>query len=133
MTSAPTDTAIEPTPHPENEAERGKSLADLVREHPTAFIAGGVVLGVVIGALFPRKAGSAVTKRALALAATAGELGLAASRHVREGAEKAAHEAKDLLESDAVREKAEQFASAARGAGAKVSDRAAALTSRLKH
>lgn len=116
-------------------AEPTKRFSDFVREHPGAFIAGGVALGVVLGALFPRKAGSNVAKRALALAATAGELGLAASRQAREGAGKAAHEAKDLIDRDAeiVREKAGQLTAIARDVSQKAVDRAGTLASRLKH
>lgn len=115
--------------------EEKKKFSDYVREHPGAFIAGGVVLGVVLGALFPKRAGGAVAKRALALAAAAGEIGLAAGRHAREGAEKAAHDAKDLIDRDSsiVREKAGQLAAAARETGHRVADRASGLASRLKH
>ena len=131
MTTAP---KTEPTLLANSDEEK-KKFSDYVREHPGAFIAGGVVLGVVLGALFPKRAGSAVAKRALALAATAGELGLAAGRHAREGAERAAHEAKDLIDRDAsiVREKAGQLATAARETGHRVADRASGLASRLKH
>lgn len=131
MTTAP---KTEPTLLANSDEEK-KKFSDYVREHPGAFIAGGVVLGVVLGALFPKRAGSAVAKRALALAATAGELGLAAGRHAREGAERAAHEAKDLIDRDAsiVREKAGQLAIAARETGHRVADRASGLASRLKH
>lgn len=144
MTTAPeTDTTIVPTPNPGNEGAERKSFSTYVREHPGAFIAGGVALGVVLGALFPKRAGTSVAKRALALAATAGELGIVASRHAREGAEKAAHEAKELAgkaaqeagkvidrDSVIVREKAGQFATVAREAGQKVAER---IASRLKH
>ena len=133
MTKAP---KTEPTVLADANADEGKkSFTDYVREHPGAFIAGGVVLGVVLGALFPRRAGSAVAKRALALAATAGELSLVAARHAREGAEKATHEAKDLIGRDSaiVRDKAGQLATAARQTGQRVADRASGLASRMKH
>lgn len=133
MTTAPkTEPTLLADTNPDDEK---KSFTDYVRAHPGAFIAGGVVLGVVLGALFPKRAGSAVAKRALALAATAGELGLMAGRHAREGAEKAAHEAKDLIDRDSVivREKAGQLAAAARKTGHRVADRASGLATRLKH
>jgi len=132
MTTAP---KTEPTLLADTGSDERKSFSDYVREHPGAFVAGGVVLGVVLGALFPKRAGGAVAKRALALAATAGELGLAAGRHAREGAEKAAHEARDLIDRDAdiVREKAGRLAAAARETGQRVADRASGLASRLKH
>lgn len=112
-----------------------KSFSTYVREHPAAFIAGGVVLGLVVGALFPKRAGTAVAKRALALGAAAGEIALTASRHAREGAERAAHEGKALIDRDSVvvREKAGQLASVAREVGQKAVDRASELASRLKH
>lgn len=115
--------------------DSSKSFSTYLREHPGAFIAGGIVLGVVVGALFPKRAGSAVAKRALSLAAAAGEIGLVASRHAREGAEKAAHDARELIDRDSVvvREKAGQLASVAREAGQKVVERASDLASRLKH
>lgn len=112
-----------------------KRFSTYVREHPGAFIAGGVVLGLVFGALFPKRAGTAFAKRALALGATAGELALAASRQARDGAEKAAHEAKELYDRDSVivRDKAGQLATVAREVGQKAVDRAGSLASRLKH
>jgi len=141
-----TDTALAPTPNAGDTIEERKSLSALVRENPAAFIAGGVVLGLVLGALIPKRATGSLTKRALALAATAGELGLAASRQARESAGRAAVDARDLagkaakeagkiIDRDAVivREKAGQLAEVARGAGAKVADRAGSLASRLKH
>lgn len=136
MTTAP---KFEPTLDAElvPEEEPSKRFSDYVREHPGAFVAGGVVLGVVLGALFPRKAGSAFGKRALALAATAGEIGLAASRQARESVEKAASEVKDrtheLIDDAAVREKAANLASVAREVSQKAVDRASTLASRLKH
>jgi hypothetical protein len=134
MTTAPKTKQARTRAKPED-GEEAKSFSTYVREHPAAFIAGGIVLGVVVGALFPKKAGGAAAKRALALAATAGELSLVASRHARQSAEKAAHEAKELYDRDSVivREKAGQFASVAREAGQRVVERATDLASRLKH
>lgn len=137
MTTAP---KTEPTLLTDAEAateENAKRFSDYVREHPAAFIAGGVVLGVVLGALFPRKAGSAFGKRALALAATAGEIGLAASRQARDSVEKAAGDVRDrthdLIDDSAVREKANHLASVAREVSQKAVERASTLASRLKH
>lgn len=116
-------------------AEERQTIAEMAREHPVAFIAGGVALGLVVGALLPKKAGGALFRRALTLAATASELGLVASRQAREGAGKAAHEAKERLEKDSavVREKAGKLAVAARGAGNRIASQATGLASRLKH
>lgn len=147
MTTAPKTNPTLDTAAPETDAEtttttvgdRAKSAASFVRDHPGAFIAGGVVLGVVLGALLPRRASkiarSSFGQKALALAATAGELGLAASRQARDAAEKGAHDAKDLIDRDSaiVREKAGQLVSVAREVSQKAADRASTLASRLKH
>lgn len=63
-----------------------EDLRELARQHPGVVIAGGVVLGLVVGALVPRKAGSKFARNAMALAATAGEVGLALSSQAKDRA-----------------------------------------------
>lgn len=52
----------------------------LAREYPWLTIAAGAGLGLLAGALFPKRSGSKLGKRALGVATVAAELGLALSR-----------------------------------------------------
>lgn len=59
-------------------AELPETLSALVRQYPAAVFAGGLAVGLLAGALLPKRGSGLLGQRALALAAAAGELGLAA-------------------------------------------------------
>ena len=61
-------------PLPGNEPP--ESLADLAREHPGLVLAGGLAVGLLVGALIPRRKGGRLLRNAASLAAVAGELAL---------------------------------------------------------
>lgn len=69
-----------------------ESLAQLAREHPGLVLGGGLLLGVLAGALLPRGAARRLAQGAIATAAMGGEASLAFARQAREGARSAAEE-----------------------------------------
>ena len=77
-----TDTT-KPTPQP----TPPEDLRELARQHPGLVVAGGVAIGLLVGALLPRKAGSRFARGVMGIAATAGEVGLALSSQARQRAE----------------------------------------------
>ena len=78
---------------PEREAPDG--LRGLALEHPFALVAGGIVAGVVIGALLPRANTGRLARNLGALAGVVGELGLAYARKAVDGVGDAASSAAD--------------------------------------
>lgn len=111
-----------------------ESIGDLFRKHPAAFIAGGIALGVVAGALVPRGAGRRLAKGAVALAVTAGEAGLLLSRNARDKAEDIGREGRDALERNAgaAQRRATELADSARTTGAKLVDQVVELASKVR-
>ena len=54
-----------------NDASNAKEgISEMFHKHPAAFLAGGIVLGVIAGSLLPRGTGRRLAKGAVALAAT---------------------------------------------------------------
>ena len=86
--------------HPMNDplpaGEPPESLADLAREHPGLVLAGGLAVGLLVGALIPRRKGGQLLRNAASLAAVAGELALALGEQTREKAEDARERIVDL-------------------------------------
>lgn len=111
-----------------------EGIGDLFRKHPAAFIAGGIALGLVAGALIPRGTGRRLAKGAVALAATAGEAGLALSRNARDKAEDIGREGRDALERNAgaAQRRATELADNARTTGAKLVDQVVELASKVR-
>ena len=128
MTEASTDTVNPTQPSPPED------LRDLVRQHPGLVVAGGVVLGLIVGALLPRRAGSKFARNAMALAATAGEIGLALSTQAKDRAEDGLRHGRDRLidlsadTSRAMRQRSGQ----ARDVGLKLADKAAKLAAKTR-
>ncbi len=75
--------------------DAGKAVVDFVRDHPGAVIAGGVVLGLVAGAVLSRGGGRRLARHALTLAEVAGTASVALGRQAKERAEEAGS---DLVE-----------------------------------
>ena len=71
-TRPPTENRLERLP----DAEPPEQLSMLAGEYIGLSIAGGLVLGLVVGALLPRGPGRKLSRRALKLAALAGEAAL---------------------------------------------------------
>jgi hypothetical protein len=116
-------------PAPEQE-----NVGDLIRKHPVAFIAGGVVLGLVAGALLPRGTGRRLAKGAAAAAVAAGQAGLHLSQHARDTAEDLTREGRETIERNAAvaQRRAAELAGNARNTGSKLVEQAVELASRVR-
>ena len=66
-----------------------ESATAFVREHPVLTVAGGIVIGLVAGALLPRGAGRKAARRAVQAAEIASATGLAFGRNAWDRAEAA--------------------------------------------
>ena len=66
--------------------------AAVVRDHPIASIAGGVVAGIVISALLPRRPAHKLAERAVSLAEAASAASIMLGKNVMDQAEAAGHE-----------------------------------------
>lgn len=121
------DSLVPPTPLPPRDAYPPEDYRSLAREYPWLAMAAGMGVGLLAGALIPKKAGSKFGKRALGLVVMAGELGLALTRQTGEKASEAGREglakAKDGTS---------QFRSSARGAGAMLAREAIQLVARAR-
>lgn len=106
----------------------------LAREYPWLTVAAGAGLGLLAGALLPRRAGSKLGKRALGVATVAAEIGLALSR---QAGTKASEGLSRIEESSApLRQRAGRAAgsarSGARSAGATLAREAIRLAARVR-
>jgi ElaB/YqjD/DUF883 family membrane-anchored ribosome-binding protein len=106
----------------------------LAREYPWLTVAAGAGLGLLAGALLPKRLGGKLGKRALSAATVAAELGLALSR---QAGSKAAGGLSHLEESTApLRQRAGRAVgtarSGARGAGATLAREAIRLAARMR-
>jgi len=121
------------TPEQDNPEQDG--LGEFIRNHPAAFIAGGILIGVVAGALLPRGTGRRLAKGATAAAIAAGQVGLQLSHQARETAEELTREGRDALErnASAAQRRATELASNARETGSKLVEQAVELASRGRH
>lgn len=77
------------------DAEPPEKFSGLAREYIGLSIAGGLVAGVLIGALFPRAAARKLGKQSSRIAAVAGELGMAYAAQVLSRAGEAAREGRE--------------------------------------
>lgn len=110
-----------------------EGVGELIRKHPAAFIAGGIILGIVAGALLPRGTGRRLAKGATAAAVAAGQAGLHFSQHARETAEDLTREGRDALErnAQAAQRRATELADSARGTSSRLAGNARETGSRL--
>ncbi len=111
-----------------NQPEPPEDLASLLKEHPGLILAGGLAVGLLAGALLPKKAaaktGGNLGAKALSLAAVAAELAMTLGQQARDQAGDAAREGRaklaDLGESaGTLGRKAAYRASAVRGEAAR--------------
>lgn len=72
-------------------------LKSQAHEHPGMVLAGGLILGLVAGALLPRGTARKLAKGAAAAAAIGGETGLSLARQARDRAQTAAGDAAERL------------------------------------
>jgi len=72
--------ALPATPLPPKDAYPREDYRTLAGEYPWLAMAAGLGVGLLAGALVPKKAGSQFTQRALSLAMVAGEIALALSK-----------------------------------------------------
>lgn len=82
----------------ETVAEPPQTLADIAREHPGLVLAGGLLAGLVVGALIPRRTGSRLLRNAASVAAVAGELAVVFGEQARERAGETREKLADLTE-----------------------------------
>ena len=82
-------------------ADAREDITGMVKDHPIAFIAGGIALGLAIGAMFPgspvRKVGRRAGRRAGAFAALASELAMTYGHKALDAADDARHSSRDRL------------------------------------
>lgn len=122
---------VTPVPAP-TEPEKGPSLAELARQRPGLVIGGGLLVGLLAGALIPRGAAGKLARGAASAAALGSEVGLALARQARGTARHAAQEASGQLReiegraSDSARRLGRGTASAAGSAGSTALDLARA-------
>lgn len=120
-----------PAPMPAEPAKPA-SLADLARERPALVVGGGLLLGLLAGALMPRGTAGKLARGAATAAALGSEAGLALARQARDNARHAAEEASGRLReiegraSDSARRLGRGTAAAAGNAGSTALDLARA-------
>lgn len=115
------------------DAHPPEDYRSLAAEYPGLTVAAGLALGLLVGALVPKRAGSKLGQRALGIATVAAELGLALSKQARDAAGDAAQsstgklsELGQLLDSSTAtyraraRQTAGKAATSARSAGRRV-------------
>lgn len=119
-------------------AEPPESLSALVRQYPAAVFAGGLAVGLLAGALLPKRSSSGkLGKQVLALAATAGELGMALGQQALDRTQDAARETRSRLADlgETASEAGKRAASAgadARKSGLKLAKKAIELAAKAK-
>lgn len=83
-------------PNPAN-AGPPESYRSLAGEYPWLSVAGGLAVGLLVGALLPKGTARKVSRRAVGLATIAAELGIAFSKQARTAAGDVAHDGAERL------------------------------------
>lgn len=91
-----------PKPAPDEQA-KSASLIDMARAQPGLAIGGGLLVGLIAGALIPRGTARRLAQGAVTVAAVGSEVGLTLARQAGENAREAAGEAGEHLRSGAER------------------------------
>ncbi|MFM5929756.1 MAG: hypothetical protein ACKOPQ_02490 [Novosphingobium sp.] len=79
------------------DADPPETYTDLAKDYPVALVAGGLVAGLLAGALLPRGVGRKVGKAIASGALMAGELGRNYSREAARRTEAARHDGRDKI------------------------------------
>lgn len=123
---------------PQSEPRATDKIVSFAREHPVLLVAGGLALGALAAAVFRGRSGKpagtgSFARRAVSLAAAAGEIGLSLSRQAREGAEHVAREGRERIsqDSDVVLQRASRIAQEARDTGQRLASEARDTGQRL--
>ena len=80
-----------------------EDFKSLAKEHPWLLVAAGAGAGLLVGALLPKRAGSKLGGRTLALATAGAELAMALSRNARDVASDSAREGLQRIEDSTAR------------------------------
>lgn len=127
-----------PRPDPLPDAYPPEDYRSLAAEYPWLTVAAGAGIGMLVGALVPKRFGARFGKRALGAAAVAAELGLALSKQARDSASERGSEGLARIDdrSAPLRQRAGRAAgsarSSARGAGAVIAREAIRLAMRKR-
>lgn len=115
-----------------------EDFTTLAKEYPWLIVAAGAGAGLLIGALLPKRAGSKLGGRTLALATAGAELALALSRNARDAASESAREGLQRIDDGTapLRRRAGAAAASssrsARSAGVRIASEAIKLAVRLR-
>ena len=115
-----------------------EDFKSLAKEHPWLLVAAGAGAGLLMGALLPKRAGSKLGGRTLALATAGAELAMALSRNARDVASDSAREGLQRIEDSTapLRRRAGSAAANstrnARSTGIRIAGEAIKLASRLR-
>lgn len=127
-----------PRKEPLPDAYPPEDYRGLALEYPWLTVAAGLGAGLLVGALLPKKAGSKLGGRALALASVAGELAIALGSQARDAASENAREGMAVVSEKTapVRQRAARAAgsarSGARSAGLVLAREALKLATRVR-
>lgn len=111
-----------------------EDVRSLAGQYPWLTVAAGAGLGLLVGALLPKKAGSKLGKRAMTLATIGAELGLALSKQARERAVDASRDLGETIGEGAgeFRRRAGRAAGSARSTGLTLARQAVKLAARAR-
>lgn len=112
---------------PAKDAYPPENYRSLVAEYPWLAVAAGLGIGLLAGALAPKKTGSKFGKRALSLAIAAGEIGLALSKQASERAGEVGRESLAIA-----KEGTSQARRTTRSAGTTIAREAIRLAARVR-
>ena len=111
-----------------------EDLRSLAAEHPWLTMAAGAGLGMLAGALLPKRFGAGLGRRAMAAATVAAELGLALSKQARDAASEKAGEGLARIEEGTapIRQRARSAGRSARSNGVRLAGEAIRIAARLR-
>lgn len=113
------------------DAEPPEQFSGLLAEYPGLAIAAGLGLGLLAGAVLPRRAGRKLARGAFFLASTGGELGMILGKQALRKADDATRDGRQKL-GETVSGAAHKAADASRKAGAQAKDAATDASERAR-